>query len=161
MSFEYGYRAGRVRGITALGLRPGDRVLDVGCGTGLNFPLLREGVGPTGRVIGADASATMVRGADRQIASNGRSNVEFRIGDAEDLNSLFDVKPLFDAVLFTYALSVIEDWSTAYAQATRRLRDGGRLLVVDLALPTGNWRMLSPLARAACFADGADWRREA
>lgn len=54
------YRAGRVRGITALHLRPGQQVLDVGCGTGLNFPLLLDGIGSRGAVVGVDASGSML-----------------------------------------------------------------------------------------------------
>ena len=46
------YRAGRVTAIGAMGLLPGMRVLDLGCGTGLNHPLLVDAVGPTGTVIG-------------------------------------------------------------------------------------------------------------
>jgi len=54
------YRAGRLRGIAALDLRPGARVLDVGCGTGLNLAPLLGRVGPTGRVVGVDRSDKML-----------------------------------------------------------------------------------------------------
>ena len=53
------YRAGRVAGVSDLDPRPGQAVLGVGCGTGLNYPLLARAVGPTGRIVGLDAPAAM------------------------------------------------------------------------------------------------------
>jgi hypothetical protein len=62
-------------------------------------------------------------------------------------------------VLFTYSLSVIGEWRTAWTQALGVLRPGGRVAVVDSALPTGRWRLLSPLARLALLAGGVDPHR--
>jgi SAM-dependent methyltransferase len=76
------YRAGREAGIAALGLRRGDRVLDVGCGTGLNLPLLRDAVGPSGVVVGLDASAAMLRQARARIRRHGWTNVTTVLADA-------------------------------------------------------------------------------
>lgn len=61
--------------------------------------------------------------------------------------------------MFTFALSVIDDWHDAFRQAADRVRPGGRALIVDLALPSGRWRPLAPLAALACRAGGSDWRR--
>jgi len=57
------YRPGRRAAIEALAPGAGARVLDVGCGTGLNLPLLADAVGPAGEIVGVDASAAMLRQA--------------------------------------------------------------------------------------------------
>src|SRR6476661_4174384 len=50
----YPQGAHRHRAVHALGLRPGDSVIDIGCGTGLNFPLIEEAIGPGGQIVGVD-----------------------------------------------------------------------------------------------------------
>ncbi len=153
------YRAGRVAGIEALDLRVGDRVLDVGCGTGLNFPLLRDAVGPTGAVVGIDASGPMLVGAQQRIARNGWSNVVVHRGDAAELTVVLGPGTPFDAALFTYSLSVIGGWEAAWRQTMILLRPGAGVAVVDLALPAGWGRVWSPLVRLACFTGGVDPHR--
>lgn len=154
------YRVGRIRGIDMLGLRTGDRVLDVGCGTGLNFPLLHNAIGDSGAIVGVDASTAMLAMARRRIARSGWSNVEVLEGDAAQLDRVVGTSEVFDAIVFTYALSVIVQWERAWDLGVAQLRRGGRVLVVDMALPTGWGRPLRPLARFACFTGGADPHRE-
>lgn len=151
------YRLGRVLGVAELHLRPSRRVLDVGCGTGLSLPLLCDIVGTAGRIVGVDASAAML--ARARARTTGWGNVEFRRGDTGELAHVLGDCPPFDAVLFGYTLSIIAEWRRAFAQSLDALRSGGRVAVVDLALPTGPWRVLSPLARLACLTGGADPHR--
>ncbi|MEO7259832.1 MAG: methyltransferase domain-containing protein [Jatrophihabitantaceae bacterium] len=152
------YRSGRRAAIEALDLTPGARVLDVGCGTGLNFAYLAAAVGTAGQLVGVDASRAMLRQARRRVARLGRSTVTLVEGDAAMLDTL--VAGEFDAVLFTYSLSVIGDWRTAWEQAWSLLRPGGRVAVADTSLPSGGWRLLSPLARLALLSGGVDASRQ-
>ena len=153
------YRAGRAAGIRDLQLRPGDRVLDVACGTGLDFPLLAREVGRRGRIVGVDRSATMLKQARAKAAAGHLEQVEIRSADAADVTRVTAGDPPYDAALFTYALSIIEEWRSVLTDTMRRVRPGGRVVIVDLALTTGRWRWLAPLARLACFAGGADPHR--
>ena len=165
LSFEWPvYRAGRVAGVPLLGLSAGDVVVDVGCGTGLNFPLLREAVGPRGHVVGVDASNDMLRTARRKLGSPPPPNVHLMQHDARQLGSLanvlreppFAVERSVDAILFTYSLSLVHPWQQAWTAATALARPGTRMVVVDMAEPTGRGRLLAPLARLACRLGGAD-----
>src|SRR5436305_9439187 len=71
----YPQRAQRLRAVQALGLRAGDSVIDIACGTGLNFPLIEEAIGPGGRIVGVDLTDAMLAIAQDRIEANGWSNV--------------------------------------------------------------------------------------
>lgn len=93
----------RERAIAALRLQPGQRVLDVGCGTGLSVPLLRAGVGETGRVYGFDQSPDMLAIARRRTVEAGWANVSLLHAAAQDLSLPEPV----DALLFHYTHDVL------------------------------------------------------
>lgn len=150
------YRRGRETAIGLLTLPPGARVLVVGCGTGLDLPLLRQAVGERGEVVGIDRSTAMIAEAHRRVARAGWGNVRLVDGDAATLPGIHDT---FDAVLFTYSLSVIGEWSRAWQAALGRLEPGGRVAVVDTDLPTGLGAPLRPLARLALWTGGVDRNR--
>jgi len=154
------YRAPRIRGISKLDLQPGERVLDIACGTGYNFPLLIRAVGPTGEVTGIDSSEAMLAGASRLISDNGWTNVTIQHGTAAELTRVLASSLPFDAVVITYALSIMDSWREVFEQSVAQLKPGGRLLVIDLALPTGRWRARASLARLACFAGGVHLSRQ-
>ena len=107
-------------------------------------------------MIGVDTSAAMLQRARSRVAAHDWSNVEIHHGDAADLVAILGDRASFDAVLFTYSLSIVGAWRSVFAQACALTRPGGRVVVVDLALPTRRWRVLSPLARLACFTGGVD-----
>lgn len=150
------YRVGRARTIELLDLREGDCVLDIGCGTGLNFPYLRERIGQSGHIVGVDASESMLAQAQRKVQP--WENVNLLHGDAGRLDDLIS-RWTFDAVIASYALSIIPGWRSAWDSARRHTRTGGRVAVVDLAVPTGLGYALAPAARFACFAGGVDLGR--
>ncbi|WP_430869190.1 class I SAM-dependent methyltransferase [Demequina aurantiaca] len=150
------YRSGRVAGVELLDLSAGDTVLDIGCGTGLNFPQLVEAVGPTGRVIGLDRSPGMLARADHRVARRGWTNVTTVRADATEFTSETIGADAVDAVFATYSLSVVDDWRSAWENSLAVLRPGGRAGIVDMRIPTTATPLLSPLARLACAIGGAD-----
>lgn len=93
----------RERAVALLQLLPGQAVLDVGCGTGLSLALLRERVGPTGKVYGCDQSPDMLRQARQRVTAAGWHNVTLLETAAQDL-----VLPeRVDALLFHYAHDIL------------------------------------------------------
>ncbi len=134
----------RRRAVAALGLKPGDVVLEIGAGTGRNFPYLMEAVGPTGTVIAVDASAGMLAEAQKLRRREGWSNVELIRQDAAQLRLDREV----DAVLFSLSYSALPEPRPALAAAWQRLRPSRRVVVMDLGLTEGGFaRLLGPIAR--------------
>lgn len=134
----------RRKAVAALGLKPGDTVLEIGAGTGRNFPYLVEAVGPSGTVIGVDASEGMLGEATRLVERRGWSNVVIEQQDAAQLELDRDV----DAVLFSLSYSAMPEPQRAAARAWERLRPGGRLVVMDAGLTRTRLRpLLDPIAR--------------
>jgi ubiquinone/menaquinone biosynthesis C-methylase UbiE len=112
-----------------LELRPGDRVLDVGCGPGRLARVFAERVAPTGAVDGIDAAAEMINRA-RSQARKRRAAVTFQVAFAQDLPF---PDATFDAVGCTLALHHVaqDDQRTAVEEMYRVLKPGGRLLIAE------------------------------
>jgi ubiquinone/menaquinone biosynthesis C-methylase UbiE len=110
-------------------LRPGDRVLDLGSGGGIDVLLSARRVGPTGFVIGLDMTEEMLDLARRNAADAGATNVEFRLGRIEDI-------PLPDAgvdvVISNCVVNLSPDKAAALAEAHRVLVPGGRFGISDV-----------------------------
>src|SRR4051794_17225209 len=128
----YPERAQRRRAVQALRLRPGDSVVDVACGTGLNFPLIQKLIGPDGRILGVDLTDAMLARAQKRIATNGWSNVSLVQADAADFHFPTEV----DAILSTYALTQVPDCAQVVAHGAAALAESGRWVVLDLRMPT-------------------------
>lgn len=153
------YGAPRRAAVAAMHLSPGDAVLDLGCGTGLNLPLLLDAVGPAGTVVALDASPAMLARAAARVTAHRWTGVHLLLADATAVApAALTAAPgrPFDAVLSTYALSLMPGWRAAWAAAVAAARPGARLAVVDMARPTGAARLLEPLALAATAIGGAD-----
>ena len=93
----------RARTIEKLILRPGDRVLDVACGTGLSFPFLREAVGDKGEVVGIEVSPEMMSLARQRVTEAGWRNVTLLESSLESA----DIPGPIDAVLFHFTHDVM------------------------------------------------------
>lgn len=134
---------GRRQAVARLELAPDSQVLEIGCGTGLNFQHILEHLAPdTGRLTGLDFSADMLQRAERRVAARGWANVDLVQADAGTLA----LNRRFDAVLFAYSLTMIPTWAAALERARDHLRPGGRLVVLDFGRFDG-WGPLGALMR--------------
>jgi len=151
-------RAIRGRAVERLGLSAGDSVLDLACGTGVNFDLLQQRIGTSGRLIGLDASAEMLGAARERVERFGWRNVDLREGDAAraelDGNTL-------DGALCTLGLSVIPDYEAAVAAVERALKPGARFVVLDAQPFSGAARPLNVLVKPGFeWTTGWRWERD-
>ncbi|MFZ0499131.1 MAG: methyltransferase domain-containing protein [Steroidobacteraceae bacterium] len=112
--------------LASASLAPGDRVLDVACGSGLVTFSAAHAVGPTGRILGIDLSGQMIAAARRRAEQRQVSNASFARMDAETL-SLPDGS--FDVVLCCLGLMYVPDPEKAVREMKRVLRPGGRLVI--------------------------------
>jgi ubiquinone/menaquinone biosynthesis C-methylase UbiE len=140
----YPQQAQRRRAVDALRLRPGDTVVDMACGTGLNFSLIEKAIGPHGRIIGVDLTDAMLAQAQHRLETNGWSNVSLVQADATEFAFPTEV----NAILSTYALSHVPDCRDVIAHGATALSDGGRWVVLDLKVPDNVPRWLTQLGIA-------------
>jgi demethylmenaquinone methyltransferase/2-methoxy-6-polyprenyl-1,4-benzoquinol methylase len=151
----YPQRAQRLRAVQALGLRAGGSVIDIACGTGLNFPLIEQVIGPGGRIVGVDLTDAMLARAQDRIAANGWRNISLVQADAAG----FDFPPGADAIVSTYALSQVPECAQVIARGAAALRGGGRWAVLDLKVPDNTPGWLTQLGTAIVrpFASIDEW----
>jgi demethylmenaquinone methyltransferase/2-methoxy-6-polyprenyl-1,4-benzoquinol methylase len=116
-----------------LQIQPGGSVLEIGCGTGLNLPHLRDAVGPDGCVYGVDISSGMLAKARESCVQNGWLNVTLLQQDAAEFSP---PEPL-DGVMFGLSYNTIPHHLEVLNHAWSLLRPGGRLVIMDAKLPPG------------------------
>lgn len=136
-------------------LKEGEVVLDLGSGGGIDVFLASRKVGPKGRVIGVDMTKRMIARANQTAEKYGYGNVEFRLGEIEDLpveeNSI-------DVIISNCVINLSPDKKRVFKEAHRVLKPAGRMLISDLVteghLPSNVRKNLS--SWAACIAGAMD-----
>ena len=141
----YPQRSQRTHAVQALGLHAGDTVVDIACGTGLNFRLIEEAIGPGGRIVGVDLTDAMLARAGDRVEAHGWSNVSLVQADAAEFAFPAEV----DAILSTYALTQVPDCGKVVAHGAAALSGGGHWVVLDLKIPDSTPGWLSRLGVAA------------
>ncbi len=135
----------RSRAVAQLGLKGGETVLDLACGTGLSFALVEQSIGAQGRIIGVELSPAMLARARDKIAQHGWQNITLLQANAEKV----DLPPeSVDAVISFYTHDVMSS-RPAVERAVQALRHGGRFVAAGSRLVPGprGW-LLNPITLA-------------
>lgn len=128
-----GFRYDRYRrlAVDALALEPGDTVVEIACGTGLNFPLIEERIGRAGHLVGVDLTDAMLDEARRRVEHGGWDNVELVLSDAAG----YALPRGVDGVLSTAAISLVPEYDAVIGRAHAALAPGGRISIFDFDEP--------------------------
>lgn len=117
----------RRRAVALLGLRRGDTVVDVGCGTGLSFALLEDAVGASGHLVGIEQSPEMIARARERVAAHGWDNVTLVNSPVEDAR----LPRLADAALFHFTHDILRK-PAAVANVVDHLKPGAHVVACGL-----------------------------
>ena len=131
----------RMKAVQALELQRGDTVVDIGCGTGLNFSLLEKAIGPQGTLIGVDSTDAMLAQAQKRVEESGWSNVKLVQSDA----AVFQFPRGVDGILSTYAITLVPEFDRVIRNGCQALKPGKRWAITDFKMPSGSLSFLSPL----------------
>ena len=152
--FGFRVRAYRKAAVESLNLVPGDTVVDLGCGTGLNFGLLQKQVGPQGSIIGVDLSDGMLRQAQSRIERIGWKNVNLVQADMAEYSFLHRT----DGILSTLALTMSPKYDQIVQRAAEVLQPGKRMSIFELKKPERwpGWLVRSSIALLKPYGVRAD-----
>ena len=148
-------RAKTIRSLAVkkIGLKRGNKVLEVACGSGRNFPYLVEATGKDGFILGFDYSQEMLDAAKQLSERNNWSNIKLVQGNAAQLKI---TENNFDGMVSILGISAIPEWEKALDRCHDVLRSGGKLVVCDARLFTGFLKFLNPLVKVI-YSKFAAW----
>jgi demethylmenaquinone methyltransferase/2-methoxy-6-polyprenyl-1,4-benzoquinol methylase len=128
-----GLESWRKEAVRTLNLQRGDMVVDIGCGTGLNFALLQEAISSEGQIIGVDLTDAMLDQARQRAAEHGWQNVVLVQSDAAQ----YEFPERVDGIIAAFALSFVPDCGRVIQNGCRVLEPGRKWVVLDMAWPDG------------------------
>jgi len=126
------YLLGRDKLIAQMNVKPGENILEVGCGTGRNLIILAK-KHPRANFFGLDASSQMLRTAQSKIDALNLKNIRLETALADDFNyqKTFNLEKPFDGIFFSYSISMISTWNESIAVVLANLTRGGSFYIVD------------------------------
>jgi demethylmenaquinone methyltransferase/2-methoxy-6-polyprenyl-1,4-benzoquinol methylase len=152
-----GYREWNYRRLTvdSLGLKRGDTVVELGCGTGLNFSLYQEKIGAEGQIIGVDITGAMLDQARRRVQRNHWTNVTLVHENAVRYAFPDDIH----GIVSTYALSLIPEAPAVIRRGSSALASGGRFSILELKAPESwpSWMVSVAMLLIRPFLIADEW----
>ncbi len=148
----------REQAIELLNLKPDTKILDVACGTGLNFKLIQKHLKNQGKLVGIDYSPKTLDLARKRISKNNWINVDIIEINAAEYKSNF----LFDAAICTFAIEIIPPWQETIDAMVKAVKPGGRIAFIGFKY--SSWRFFRnlnlPFKWSSIFLGGADLDRD-
>ena len=131
-------------------VKPGQTVMDIGSGAGIDCLLAAQKVGPQGKVIGIDMTPVMIEKARKNAEKAGLTNVEFRLGEAEKMPV---EKGSVDWIVSNCVINLSPDKPAVFREAFRVMRSGGKISVSDIMVEHLPWFLRrSAILYASCVA---------
>lgn len=129
-------QAYRRMAVEKLHLQKGATVVEIGCGTGLNFPLIQRYIGQEGKIIGIDLTDKMLAQARKRVQAHVWTNVELVQTDA----ATYTFPENVNGIISTFAITLMPEYESIIKNGSEALAPGGHLVILDLKKPD-KWPM--------------------